>query len=420
MPAITLYFQVHQPFRLKRYTFLNVGHDHSYFDDEANGAIFRKVAKKCYVPANKLLLELIESHAGKLRCAFSITGTAIEQMERYCPEVLEGFRRLAATGCVEFLAETYYHSLACLYDVGEFREQVRLHTRMIQEHFGHTPTVFRNTELLYSDEIGSMVSSMGFKGVLAEGADDILGWRSPNVVYQVPGTSTKLLLKNYRLSDDIAFRFSDHNWPGYPLTADKFVMNLGALEGTAETVGIFIDYETFGEHQWESTGIFEFLRHMPEAVLKNEEWSFLTPTEVIQRCQAVSDLSFNRLTSWADVNRDISAWRGNRMQTSAFDQIYDTQKIAGLESSLKGFHSEKSDTWRKLQTSDHFYYMCTKSEADGAVHAYFSPFETPYDAFINYMNILRDFRSYLPSSQEVVTVDDAAPVIQTKADLVAA
>lgn len=403
MPALTLYFQVHQPYRLKRYTYLNVGHDHAYFNDDVNGSVFRKVAKKCYIPANKLLLEAIKRHKGEFRCAFSITGTAIEQMERYCPEVLEGFQALAETGCVEFLAETYYHSLACLYDVAEFGEQVRLHTEMIRKHFGQTPSIFRNTELLYSDEIGRLLSEMGYRGILAEGADDILGWRSPNVVYQVPGTSTRLLLKNYRLSDDIAFRFSNHSWAGYPLTADKFAAAL-PIEPNAEVVGIYIDYETFGEHQWESTGIFDFLKHVPAAVLERQDWCFLTPSEVVDRVAPVSELSYHRLTSWADVHRDISAWRGNRMQQSALSQIYDRKSIFGANLPQDMLHPDALEIWRRLQTSDHFYYMCTKSEADGDVHAYFSPYESPYDAFINYMNILRDLRQQTPKMHREVEV----------------
>ncbi len=389
MPSVCFYFQVHQPYRLKKYSYFHAGRDHEYVDDVRNRQILRKVAEKCYLPANKKMLELIRRFDGKFRVAYSISGTALEQMREYSPESLKSFQELAKTGCVEFLAETAYHTLASVCDVKEFKSQVELHGTMMQELFGQQPKVFRNTELIYDDSIGKMAAEMGYSAVLAEGADDVLGWRSPNFTYSVPGTSTKILLKNYRLSDDIAFRFSNRQWECYPLTADKFGTWVHRVSACGDTVNLFIDYETFGEHQWASTGIFDFLDHLPEQVLRKAEWSFKTPSETIAEYPARSELSFSRLTSWADKDRDISAWRGNRMQESALKQIYELAEAVHWTND-----NEVIDLWRKLQTTDHFYYMCTKWFADGDVHAYFSPFESPYEAFINYMNVLRDFREH--------------------------
>lgn len=392
MPSVTFYFQVHQPYRLKHYTYQNVGHDHVYFDDEKNGAILKKVAGKCYIPMNRLLLDLIKEYQGDFKVSFSITGTAIEQMADYSPEALDTFKALADTGCVEFIGETYYHSLSAVFNPEEFREQVRLHTQLMQKMFGCTPSVFRNTELIYEDRIGRLAGELGFKGIIAEGVDDVLGWRSPNFIYKVPETETRLLLKNYRLSDDVAFRFSSREWDGWPLTAEKFASWVHRISGNGEMVGLFVDYETFGEHQWESTGIFEFMRHLPRFILAHPDWNFATPSEAIERYNPVADLHFHRLTSWADVDRDLTAWRGNRMQESALRQIYDHERLFDGSPYGSNVDPKRLENWRKLQTSDHFYYMCTKWFADGDVHAYFSPYESPYDAFIAYMNVLRDFR----------------------------
>lgn len=391
MPSICFYFQVHQPYRLKNCTYVNKGKIHDYFDEEKNRQIMQKVAAKSYIPTNKLILKLIRKHGGAFRVAYSITGVAIEQMQRYAPEALDSFRELVDTGCVELIGETYYHSLASIYDRDEFKAQVKLHSDLMKQMFGQTPTIFRNTELIYNDDIGRLAGEMGFKAIIAEGCDDVLDWRSPNFVYKVPGSDTRLLLKNYSLSDDIAFRFSNRGWSDFPLTADKFANWVHRISGCGETVNLFMDYETFGEHQWESTGIFNFLEHMPDAIFSHPHWSFMTPSETIERYRPMADLPFHRLTSWADVGRDITAWRGNRMQHSALEQAF----AIGKEMRLAG-DTYALDIWRKLLTSDHFYYMCTKWFADGDVHAYFSPYESPYDAFINYMNAFGDFRRYYP------------------------
>lgn len=395
MPSVSLYFQVHQPIRLRGFRYFDQSADLDYFDDEANGEILRKVSEKCYLPTNDLILRLIEQHQGRFRVSYSITGVAIEQFERYSPETLRSFKRLADTGCVEFLGETYYHSLASLYDFDEFDAQVSRHAQLMRELFGQAPRVFRNTELIYNDAIGRHIADRGYIGVIAEGADDILDWRSPNYVYNVPETGAALLLKNYRLSDDIAFRFSNRGWNEHPLQADKFSRWVHDISGSGEVVNLFMDYETFGEHQWESTGIFEFLRHLPDEIFRHPDWDFLTPTEVIKAYDPVGDLSFQRTTSWADLERDITAWRGNRMQAKALSAIY-VLKDAVLASK----HPDALSTWRKLQTSDHFYYMCTKWFSDGDVHAYFSPHESPYDAFINYENVIKDFQISIREAKE--------------------
>ncbi len=390
MPSVSFYFQVHQPLRLKPYSFFQIGKDHHYFDDRLNRNIMQKVANKCYLPANRVIRELIDRHEGSFRVAYSLTGVSVEQMVKYCPEVIESFIDLSKTGCVEFLAETYYHSLASIYDETEFRQQIHKHTRMIETLFGQKPTVFRNTELVASDQIAPIIESMGYEGLLAEGADDVLGWRSPHFVYQRPQGKIKYLLKSYRLSDDVAFRFSNQGWNEFPLTAPKFASWVHKISGSGDVVNLFMDYETFGEHQWASTGIFEFLRTLPSEILRHSDWSFLTPSQVIQRYPAVSELPFNRVVSWADVNRDLTAWQGNHMQKSALEQIY------GLGEEVRRRNNPTTlDYWRKLQTSDHFYYMCTKWFSDGDVHAYFNHYKNPYEAFINYMNVLNDFREYV-------------------------
>jgi alpha-amylase len=407
MPSICFYFQVHQPYRLRNYSYFDSGTDHHYFDVDKNRAILRKVSEKCYLPTNKLILELIRRYQGAFKVSYSITGVAIEQMQEYMPEVLDSFIELSETGCVEFISETYYHSLSALYNIDEFKAQVKMHTDLMQKHFKQTPQIFRNTELIYDDAIGKLVSSLGYKAMIAEGVDDVLGWRSPDFVYTTPGTDLKLLLKNYRLSDDIAFRFSNRSWKEFPLTADKFANWVHAISGNGETVNLFMDYETFGEHQWESTGIFNFLNHLPEYILKHSDWGFSTPSEVIQLYESVADIHFHRLTSWADVDRDLTAWRGNEIQNLSFHQIYElaeavdwTQKLVNADVSHDK-ERDDLDIWRKLQTSDHFYYMCTKWFADGDVHAYFSPYSSPYEAFINYMNVIKDFRGYLLEKTKV-------------------
>lgn len=407
MPSVNFYFQVHQPWRIRRYSYFETAGEFDYFDEKSNGEVLRKVASKSYLPANELMLKLIERYDGAFRIAYSITGAAIEQFERYSPETLRSFQRLAETGHVEFLGETYYHSLSSLHDPAEFETQVNLHDALMRQYFGYKPKVFRNTELIYDDRIGRLAAGMGYKGVIAEGADDILEWRTPNHIYRVPETNVSLLLKNYRLSDDIAFRFSDRHWNEHPLTSDKFARWLHRISGAGEVVNLFMDYETFGEHQWESTGIFAFLEHLPEAVFRHPDWDFVTPSEAVERYAPRADLSFHRTTSWADVDRDLTAWRGNRMQKKALDAIYALGDLA-----RRSENPEAVRAWRRLQTSDHFYYMCTKWFADGDVHAYFSPFETPYDAFLNYANVITDLKRRLSrehSPEETDQADVAVP-----------
>ncbi len=386
MSSVILYFQVHQPYRLRRYSYFEISRKHNYFNEELNAFVLRKVAAKCYIPANRVLLRLIRRYEGAFRVAFSLTGIAVEQMERYAPEALDSFVELAQTGCVEFLGETYYHSLAALYNRQEFVEQVRQHSDLMQNLFHCRPRVFRNTELIYNDEIGNLAAELGYRGIIAEGVDDVLQWRSPNHIYNVPGRDVKVLMKNYALSDDIAFRFSNQAWHSYPLTGPKFASWVHNLSGQADVLNLFMDYETFGEHQWEATGIFEFLEHMPAEVMAGNGWDFCTPSEALDRYNSFSEISFPRLTSWADLERDLSAWRGNRIQAAALARIYSYSRCL-----LEAGDKEALHLWRLLQTSDHFYYMCTKMFEDGDVHAYFSPYESPYDAFIYYMNILRDF-----------------------------
>jgi alpha-amylase len=387
MRTICLYFQVHQPFRFRRYRFFDVGNEHYYYDDYTNESILRKVADNCYLPANKILLELIRKHEGKFRVAFSISGVALDQFELYAPEVLESFKELAKTGSVEFLAETNAHSLAALKDRPEFEKQVMEHIEKVKQYFGQSPSVFRNTELVYSDEIGAMIADMGFEAMLTEGAKHILGWKSPNYLYcNAINPKLKILLKNFTLSDDIAFRFSDKGWKEYPLTAEKFVGWLNKIDKKEETVNLFMDYETFGEHQWAETGIFGFLKSFPDKVFGMTGFSFSTPSEIAKSLQPVSAIQVPYPISWADEERDLTAWLGNEMQQDAFNKLYDLS-----EKVKKANDPVLAKDWNYLQLSDHFYYMCTKFFSDGAVHSYFNPYQSPYDAFINYMNILSDF-----------------------------
>lgn len=383
MPSVCFYFQVHQPMRLRHYTVFD--NDDRYFDDYKNAVICKKVAHKCYLPANRLLLKLIHKHKGRFRIAYSLTGVVLEQLERYSPEVLSTFHALAETGCVEFLAETYYHSLSFLYSRQEFVEQVKKHMNLIESLFGQTPTVFRNTELIYNNELALLIEAMGcFDGIITEGADHILGHRSPNFVYRPKNCRhTKLLLKNYSLSDDIAFRFSNRHWAEWPLTAGKFGQWISAINGNGNVVNLFMDYETLGEHQWEDTGIFDFVRHVPEEILKHPDNNFKTPSEVMTDYEPVDIVDVPHVISWADTERDLSAWLGNPMQSNAIHELY------RLEKKIKRANDERilSD-WRRLQVSDHFYYMCTKYFADGDVHKYFNPYDSPYDSYINFMNVL--------------------------------
>jgi alpha-amylase len=381
MPSVCIYFQVHQPFRLRRYSIFDK--DPNYFDEQKNREICRKVTGKCYLPANQCLYDLIKLHEGRFRVAFSLTGVVIDQFQEYAPEVVESFQRLAETGCVEFLAETYHHSLAFLYSREEFAEQVALHQQKIQSLFGGTGRTFRNTELIYNNELAETVSRMGFRAILAEGADHVLGYRSPDFVYRAPGAPIRLLLKNFRLSDDIAFRFSNRDWCEWPLDAEKFTRWINRVNGNGYTVNLFMDYETLGEHQWEDTGIFDFLYHLPGEILRHPDNNFKNPTEVAEAYEPVGEFDAPHLVSWADTERDLSAWLGNAMQSNALKELY------ALEPAVKAQGDEDLlEDWRRLQTSDHFYYMCTKYFADGDVHKYFNPYESPYDSYINFMNVL--------------------------------
>ena len=387
MASVCFYFQLHQPYRLRRYSVFDT--DRQYFDEAKNAEILRKVAGKCYTPAGKLMLDLVRRFEGRFRIAYSISGVLLEQLQQHAPEVIDVFRQLNETGCIEFLAETYYHSLAFLYSREEFSQQVDLQRRTVSELFDQKPRIFRNTELIYNNDLGHFVSTMGYEAVLAEGADHVLGTRSPNFVHRPAGKpGLKLLLKNYRLSDDIAFRFSNRAWQQWPLTAEKFARWVTQINGHGQICNLFMDYETFGEHQWAETGIFEFLRHLPGEVLRHDGNNFMTPSQVIDSYEPADEIDMPHMTSWADTERDLSAWLGNAMQSNALHELYK------LETAVKSRGDEVLlADWRKLTTSDHFYYMCTKYFADGDVHKYFSPYESPYDSYINFMNVLDNVRS---------------------------
>jgi alpha-amylase len=403
MVSVCFYFQVHQPFRMRRYPIFDIGKKRNYFDDEKNIEVLRKVARKCYLPANSLMLDLLERHPG-FRISYSLSGVFIEQCEKWAPEVLESFRKLVDTGRVEILSETYYHSLAYLFSKDEFKEQVLLHRKKIEEVFGVTPRVFRNTELIYNNEIANYIEGMGFKGIIAEGWDPILGWKSANFVYRPKTTrNIRLLLKNYRLSDDIAFRFSNRGWAEWPLTTDKFCQWVNRYNGSGECINLFMDYETIGEHQWEDTGIFDFLRHLPGELLKHPDNSFKTPSELIDTHEAKDEIDCHHMISWADIERDLSAWLGNRIQQSSANRLY------SLEKDIKNSGDQQLlDDWRKLQTSDHFYYMCTKWFNDGDVHKYFNPYDSPYDSFMNFMNVMNDIVIRLKSGTKTASGEAAA------------
>jgi alpha-amylase len=383
MASVCFYFQVHQPNRLRPYTLFDA--DMNYFDDNKNAEVCRKVANKCYLPANQLMLELIKKHGGKFRISYSITGVLLEQLQKYAPEVIDSFKQLAATDCVEFLGETYHHSLSFLYSKDDFIEQIKAHTQTIRQLFGQTPRVFRNTELIYNNDLPAIIEQLGgFDALITEGADHILGYKSPNFIYRpVNSTRLKLLLKNYRLSDDIAFRFSNRAWQDWPLTAEKFANWVNAVNGCGYVVNLFMDYETFGEHQWKETGIFEFMRHLPQEILRHPDNDFKTPSEAARAYDAVDSISVPRTISWADIERDLSAWLGNAMQENALAELYRLRDKVRLADDIGIL-----DDWRKLQTSDHFYYMCTKWFSDGDVHKYFNPYDSPYSAYINFMNVL--------------------------------
>lgn len=385
MKTICFYFQIHQPFRLKRYRFFDIGKDNYYYDDFNNESIATRLVHESYLPAIHTIKEMIENSNREFKVAFSISGTAIEQFEVNAPEVLENLQKLAATGCVEFLAETYAHSLSSLIDPIEFEQQVQKHSKKIEALFGQKPTIFRNTELIYSEEIGEMVANMGFKGMLAEGAKHILGWKSPNFVYKSESTpKLKLLLRNFRLSDDIAFRFSNRSWDSWPLTADKFISFINSGNKEEQVYNLFMGLETFGSLQPENTGIFEFLKALPKFA-KESGISFSTPSDVIKR-EPVGSINTLHPFSWSGEERDTSAWLGNKLQHEAFEKLYSIGERVRLCQDRR-----IQQDWIYLQSCDHFYYMSTKHFSDGTSNTNFSPYDSPFEAFTNYMNVMSDF-----------------------------
>lgn len=391
--GITLYLHVHQPFRVREYSVFDASVNHNYFDDpephsgQNNATILQKVADKSYRPMNALLEKLLNKYPD-FKVSLSITGTFIEQAEAWAPDVLDSFKRLVATGQVEIVAETYYHSLAFFYSREEFEHQVEAHRAKIRELFGVETNVFRNTELAYNDELAQWADQYGFKGILAEGWDPILDWRSPNFLYRPQGTENiSLLLKNYKLSDDLAFRFSNRGWQEWPLTVDKYNSWVEASIYDQPLVNLFMDYETFGEHQWQDTGIFDFFEEFVDRWLQNPDNTFYTVSEAIDANTPVDVVSMPQTVTWADSERDLTAWLGNSMQHEAMRYLYALE-----DDILRSGDGKLIADWRKLQTSDHAYYMCTKWFTDGDVHAYFSPYNSPYDAFLYYINAIRDVR----------------------------
>jgi alpha-amylase len=392
MLTVCPYFHVHQPYRIKRYRIFDIGNDTEYFNDSSetdlnNRRIIDKVANKSYRPTNAILQELLDTHP-EFRFALSFSGTVLDQFEAYAPDVLASFQKLVASGRVEILADTYHHSLAFFYSVPEFERQVLQHRKRIQELFGVTPRVFRNTELSYRNDLAKWCEDNGYLGIMAEGWGKYLGWRSPNFLYQPPGCSKiKVLLKNYKLSDDVAFRFGNQGWESWPLSAETYADWIHSHHGSGQTINLFMDYETFGEHQWEDTGIFNFLRALPGVLTRHPDTSFKTPSETVLSYDSVGEIDVPDVLTWADTDRDLTAWTGNDIQRDAINTIY------AMESQVMATKNEQLiETWRKLQTSDHFYYMCTKWSADGDVHAYFSPYQSPYDAYIAFMNALSDLQ----------------------------
>ncbi len=392
MKTVCFYFQVHQPFRMRNYHILDIGKSHNYFDDKQNREIIRKVAEKCYLPTNRLIAKLIRKHRRKFRVSYSVTGVALEQMEKYAPEVIDSFRDLISTGGVEMLSETYYHSLSAVYSEDEFKRQVNIHRDKLKQLFGVVPVTFRNTELIYSDHLAWLIQQMGFQTVMAEGVDWLAGENGAGKIWRARGTDNlKILLRNYRLSDDIGFRFSNPGWSEHPLFADKWASWVNAAPGPLHN--IFIDYETFGEHQWASTGIFEFLNYLPEALLAYKDLEILTPSQVSKKYPAQDELACPNWISWADTERDLSAWLGNSMQRDAMDKLYKMEQRI-----VQSGNFELIADWRKLSTSDHYYYMSTKYAADAEVHKYFNPHHGPHFAYIVMMRILSDLEERLNHS----------------------
>lgn len=393
--AICLYLHVHQPFRLRHYTIFDAGVHQDYFSDTTPNAltnnryIIDKVADKSYRPMNATLQHMLDTNPN-FKFSLSISGTVLEQLQAWAPDVVESFKRLVSSGRVEIVAETYHHSLAFFYSKKEFEAQVRLHKELVQSIFGVTPTSFRNTELSYNNDIAYWADKAGYKAIITEGWDPVLGWRSPNYMYRPSYTQNiKLLLKNYKLSDDIAFRFGNQSWEEWPLSAEKYVNWLGASMDNAQIFNLFMDYETFGEHQWQDTGIFDFIKALPEKWQNSRQnRTFMTISEAADNYDSLDYIDTPNTITWADAERDLTAWLGNTMQHDAILALY------SLEDKIISSNDEQLIAdWRKLQTSDHFYYMCTKWFTDGDVHAYFSPYTSPYEAFTNFMNAWRDVQS---------------------------
>jgi len=414
MKTVCLNFQIHQPFRYRKYRFFDIGNDAYYYDDFANETILRKAADQSYLPANKIILEQIIKYKGKFKVTYSLSGVVLDQFKLYAPEVIESFAKLASTGCVEFLSETYANSLVSLADGSFFESQVKAHDDLIEELFGQRPKVFSNTELIYSDEIGDLVQRMGYEAMITEGAKHILGWKSPNYLYcNALNPRLKVLMRNFRFSDDLSFRFSNKEWNEFPLTAEKYAGWMNTLPKEEEVITIFINYETFGLLQPKASGIFDFLKKLPEAILKSGKLSFSTPSEVINDLQPVSAVHVPYPISWADEERDLSAWLGNELQKEAFDKLYqlkDRMRNCTDPTMLKD--------WDYLQTNDHLYYMCTKFFSDGEVHKYFNPYGTPYEAFINYMNVLSDFKirlnAVVPKSAKDLEIANLKELVNEK------
>lgn len=385
MTAICFYFQVHQPDRLRDYRYFEIEKSPFYLNNVQNELIINRIANKCYFPMIKLLKKIIQETNGEFKCAFSLSGVFLEQAQIFVPSLITVFQELVETNCVEILAETYYHSLSFLYSPEEWKAQIKKHEEKIFEIFKIKPQVFRNTELIYNNSIGQEIANLGYKGILAEGHEKFLNWLSPNYVYQAANnTAFKVLLRNYKLSDDIAFRFSDQTWSEWPLTTDKFTNWINSFQDDSQCLNLFMDFETFGEHQADQTGIFEFMRYLPAEILKNKH-KFVKPSEAIEEFKPVGTYNCPEFSSWADENRDLSAWQSNNMQKEIFEKVYE------LEAKVKSTQNKDLiDIWQRLTTSDHFYYISTKDYNDGEVHKYFSPYETPYDAYINCMNIIAD------------------------------
>ena len=395
MVKICFYCHVHQPWRIKDYNFFDIGEESTYWDEEKNRHIAQRAARKCYLPTNKILKKLIEKYPDTFHVNFSITGTAIDQLEKYAPEALKSFQDLAETGNVEFVGETYYHSLAYLEDKNEFDKQVKMQEQKLQSTFGQKPNVFRNTELILNNEIAQHVKSLGYKAILGEGADHVLNGRSPNHVYTPTyGEEMPLLLRNYDFSDDIAFRFSNKDWKHYPLHADTFASWINNVNGSGELVNLFMDYETFGEHQWEESGIFTFLEHTIEHILEHPDNEFVTVSKAAEM-PIRGEVDIHNYTSWADANRNLDAWVGNDLQRQAHKEVYNF---------IKHLETDKhKQTWRRLTTSDHVYYMYTNGLSDGDVHQHFSPYDSPYEAYMYYVNVLNDLAHRLSEKNQKIT-----------------